>query len=156
MPVDGGGGGPLARGVPAESSAPSPPSLVRGESYDFEAIRAALGGEAAPPYFVIHRDGTILGLCLGLMWNPLAEADPVEVWVGSKGDLKAWGARLAETVGPLPVFVRRVEGGPWVFTGQHEVTGNSTEVPALRLRLKPPVITGISRIVFLQRHDGDR
>ena len=108
-----------------------------------------------PPYFVIHREGTILGLCLGLMWNPLAEADPVEVWVGTKGDLKLWGAKLAETIGPLPIFVRREEGGKWVFTGLHEVTGNSTEVPALRLRLKPPVITGISRIVFLKRQVGN-
>jgi hypothetical protein len=129
---------------------PSPPHVV-GESYDYETVRTGLGGESAPPYFVIHRDGAILGLCLGLMWNPLAEGDPAEVWVGLKGDLKKWGLKLAETTGPLPVYVRREEGGNWFFTGLHEVTGSTAELPAIKQRLKPPVITGISRIVFLNR-----
>ena len=135
--------------MPDQSSALTP--HVVGASYDFDAVRTALGGESIPPYFVIHREGAILGLCLGLMWNPLAEADPAEVWVGLKGDLKKWGLKLAETTGPLPVYVRREEGGKWFFIGLHEVTGSSAELPALKQRLKPPVITGISRIVFLKR-----
>lgn len=135
--------------MPDPSSA-LPPHVV-GESYEFNAVRTALGGEAVPPHFVIHRDGAILGLCLGLMWNPLVEADPAEVWVGLKGDLKKWGLKLAETTGPLPVYVRRQEGGKWFFIGLHEVTGSSAELPALKQRLKPPLITGISRIVFLKR-----
>ena len=69
---------------------PSPPHVV-GESYDFDAVRTALGGESAPPYFVIHRDGAILGLCLGLLWHPRVESDPAEVWVGLKGDQRKWG-----------------------------------------------------------------
>ena len=124
---------------------------VVGEGYDFNAVRARLGGESVPPNFVIQREGAILGLCLGLMWNPLAESDPAEVWVGLKGDLKKWGLKLAETTGPLPVYVRREEGGKWFFTGRHEVTGSTVELPAIRQRLKPPVITAISRIVFLKR-----
>ena len=67
-----------------------------GEGYDFGAVRAHLGGESIPPNFVIHREGAILGLCLGSMWNPLAEEDPAEVWVGRKGDLPKWGIKLAE------------------------------------------------------------
>ena len=135
--------------MPDPSSA-LPPHVV-GDSYEFNAVRTALGGEAVPPHFVIHCDGAILGLCLGLMWNPLVEADPAEVWVGLKGDLKKWGLKLAETTGPLPVYVRRQEGGKWFFIGLHEVTGSSAELPALKQRLKPPLITGISRIVFLKR-----
>ena len=133
--------------------APAPAALphVVGEGYEFEAVRAQLGGQAAPPYFVIHRGGVIVGLCLGLTWNPRAESDPCEVWVGRKGDLAKWGAKLAETTGPLPVYVRREEGGKWFFTGLYEVTGNSTEPDVIRPRLKPPVITVISRIIFLQR-----
>ena len=104
-----------------------------------------------PPHLVIQRDGAILGLCLGLMWNPRAEDDPAEVWVGLKGDLRKWGLKLSETTGPLPVYVRREEGGKWFFIGLHEVTGSTAEVPAIRQRLKPPVITAISRIVFLKR-----
>ena len=104
-----------------------------------------------PPHFVIQRDGAILGLCLGLMWNPRAEDDPAEVWVGLKGDLRKWGLKLSETTGPLSVYVRREEGGKWFFIGLHEVTGSTAEVPAIRQRLKPPVITAISRIVFLKR-----
>ncbi len=129
---------------------PLPPHLP-GTAYDFQTIRTDLGGQDGPPYFVIHRDGVILGLCLGLMWNPLAEGDPAEVWVGRKGELPKWGLTLAGSTGPLPVYVRREEGGPWFFTGLHEVTGNTTELEEIRRRLKPPVITGISRIVFLKR-----
>ncbi len=132
------------------SSLPLPPHVV-GEGYDFDAVRGRLGGESAPPFFVIHREGVILGLCLGLMWNPLAEADPAEVWVGRKGDLPKWGIKLAETTTPLPVYVRREEGGKWIYIGLHEVTGSSAEIPAIKQRLKPPQITGISRIVFLKR-----
>lgn len=140
--------------MPADDNTPPPSpasTQVVGESYDFNTIRASLGGQTAPPYFVIHRDGTILGLCLGLMWNPRAESDPCEVWVGRKGELPAWGLKLAATTGPLPVYVRREEGGKWFFTGLYEVTGNSDNPDDLRQRLKPPVITGISRIVFLKR-----
>lgn len=130
---------------------PAANPLVVGEGYEFDAVRAQLGGQAAPPYFVIHRGGVIVGLCLGLTWNPRAESDPCEVWVGRKGDLAKWGAKLAETTGPLPVYVRRVEGGKWIYTGLYEVTGSSTEPDVIRPRLQPPVITVISRIVFLQR-----
>ena len=129
---------------------PSPAHLV-GEGYDFQTIRAHLGGNAAPPYFVIHAEGKIVGLCLGLLWNPRAEAEPCEVWIGKKGDLPRWGLKLAETTGPLPVYVRREEGGKWFYIGLHEVTGSSAELPAIKQRLKPPVITGISRIVFLKK-----
>ena len=132
---------------------PASPPHVIGEGYDFQMIRTHLGGASLPPNFVIHREGKILGLCLGLMWNPRAESEPGEVWVGRKGDLPKWGAKLAETIGLLPVYVRREEGGKWIFIGTHEVTGNSTELDALKQRLKPPVITGISRIVFLKRTD---
>lgn len=133
------------------SSLPQPSTNhVIGNSYDYDAIRKSLGGDFGAPFFVIHRKGEILGLCLGLMWNPLAESDPAEVWVGKKGDLAKWGEKLAETKGPLPVFVRREEGGDWFFIGLREVTGNTTEVEALRQRLKPPGITAISRVVFLK------
>jgi hypothetical protein len=130
---------------------PVPTPHVVGEGYDYDAIRRHLGGQFAQPYFVIHRDERILGLCLGLMWNPLAESDPCEVWVGRKNDLPKWGLKLAETKELLPVYVRREEGGKWFFTGLFEVTGNSTEPEAIKQRIKPPVITAISRIVFLKR-----
>ncbi|MDA1272768.1 MAG: hypothetical protein O2960_01775 [Verrucomicrobia bacterium] len=126
---------------------------VVGESYDFQTIRNHLKGETAPPNFVIHRDGSILGLCLGLLWNPRAEDEPCEVWVGKKRDLPGWGLRLADTTGPFPVYVRREEGGQWIYKGLYEVNGSSTEPEAIRQRLQPPVITGISRIVFLKRAD---
>jgi hypothetical protein len=137
--------------MPDDSPVPSSPPHITGTGYDFETVRLHLGGEKAPPYFVIHRDGAVLGLCLGLMWNPLAESQPAEVWVGRKGDLPQWGVKLAETTGPLPVYVRREEGGKWFFIGLHEVTGSSADLNDIRQRLKPPVITGISRIVFLKR-----
>jgi hypothetical protein len=151
MGVDAMGNGWFAPSMSEHSSAVPPTPHVIGQGYDFAEVRTALGGEANPPFFVIHRDGIILGLCIGLVWNPLAEADPAEVWVGRKGDLPKWGVKLAETTGPLPVYVRRHEGGKWIFTGLHEVTGSTAEIPAIKQRLKPPVITGISRVVFLKR-----
>ena len=86
-----------------------------------------------------------------MMWNPLAESDPAEVWVGRKDPLPKWGVKLAATTGPLPVYVRREEGGNWFYIGLHEVTGSSTEPSDIRHRLKPPVITSISRIIYLKR-----
>lgn len=127
------------------------PAHVVGQGYDFQTIRLHLGGNAAPPYFVIHSDGKIRGLCLGLLWNPRAEADPCEVWVGKKTDLPRWGLKLAETTGPLPVYVRREEGGQWFLVGNFEVSGTSVDSEEIKQRLKPPVITAISRIVYLKR-----
>lgn len=129
---------------------PSPAHVV-GDGFDFQTIRTHLGGNAAPPYFVIHADGKIVGLCLGLLWNPRAEAEPCEVWVGKKDTLPRWGLKLAETTGPLPVYVRREEGGQWFFTGHYEVAGTSVDPEEIKQRLKPPTITAISRIVFLKR-----
>jgi hypothetical protein len=134
-----------------DPSQPTSTAHVVGEGYDFQAIRAHLGGNAAPPYFVIHAEGKIRGLCLGLLWNPRAEADPCEAWVGKKGDLPRWGLKLAETTGPLPIYVRREEGGKWFFIGNYEVTGTSVDPEEIKQRLKPPTITAISRIVFLKR-----
>src|SRR3954469_2134614 len=114
-------------------SSPSPAHVV-GEVYDYEPGGASGGGQVAPPYFVIHREGAILGLCLGLLWNPRAESEPVEVWVGRKGDLPSWGTKLAATTGPLPVYVRREEGGKWIFTGMYEVTGSSQESEDIQQR----------------------
>lgn len=151
MCVDGGCQRCLALAMSEQTPTPQPAPHVIGTAYDLQTIRKDLGGQDRPPHFVIHRDDVILGLCLGLMWNPLAESDPAEVWVGRKGELPKWGLTLAGTTGPLPVYVRREEGGPWFFTGLHEVIGNTTEVEEIRRRLKPPVITGISRIVFLKR-----
>lgn len=132
------------------SPASGSPSHVLGESYDFQTIRTLLGGQALPPNFVIHRDGVILGICLGLKWNPLAESNPAEVWVGRKDPLPKWGEKLAATTGPLPVYVRREEGGKWFYLGLHEVAGSSTDYDDIKRRLKPPEITGISRIVYLK------
>lgn len=132
------------------SPASGSPSHVLGESYDFQTIRTLLGGQALPPNFVIHRDGAILGICLGLKWNPLAESDPAEVWIGRKDPLPKWGEKLAATTGPLPVYVRREEGGKWFYLGLHEVAGSSTDYDDIKRRLKPPEITGISRIVYLK------
>jgi hypothetical protein len=137
-------------GQPAAPQTVAPP-LVVGEGYEYDAIRKHLGGDFGAPFFVIHREGAILGLCLGLMWNPRAESDPAEVWVGKKEGLPKWGLKLADTKGPLPVYVRREEGGKWIFIGLHEVTGSSTDPEALKQRLKPPVITAISSVVFLKR-----
>ena len=61
------------------SSVPAASPHVVGEGYSFDEVRDRLGGQKLPPYFVIHRDGVILGLCLGLMWNPLAEGDPAKL-----------------------------------------------------------------------------
>ena len=72
--------------------------------------------------------------------------------LGGRSDpLPKWGEKLAATTGLLPVYVRREEGGKWVYTGLHEVTGSSMELNAIKDRLKPPVITNISRIIFLKR-----
>ena len=65
--------------------------------------------------------------------------------------LPKWGVKLSSTTGPLPVYVRREECGKWFYIGMHEVTGSSTEPTDIRHRLKPPVITSISRIVYLKR-----
>lgn len=92
-----------------------------------------------------------MGLCLGLLWNPRAEAEPGEVWVGNKGDLPRWGLKLAETPGPIPVYVRREEGGSWIYCGMREVSGSTIEPEELTQRLQPPSITAISRVVFLKR-----
>lgn len=131
--------------------ATTPPTHVVGQSYDFNSIRTALGGENLPPNFAIHREGVILGLCVGLRWNPLAESDPAEIWIGRNDPLPKWGEKVAATTTPLPVFVRREEGGKWFYIGLHHVTGSSNELNAIKHRLNPPTITNISRIIFLKR-----
>jgi hypothetical protein len=130
---------------------PAPPTHTVGESYEFDEIRAALRGDPKPPNFVIRRGDAVVGVCLGLGWNPRAESEPCEVWVGYKGDLPKWGIKLAETKGPLPVYVRRTEGGKWFYNGLHEVTSHTADPAIIRTRLQPPKITAISRIVFMKK-----
>ncbi len=136
-----------------QSSASQPVSSphVVGEGYEFDAIRKHLGGDYATPHFVIHKGDTILGVCVGLMWHPLAESDPAEIWVGKKEDLIPWGGKLADAKGPIPIYVRREQGGKWFYTGRYEVTGSTTQLEELKRRVKPPTITAISRVVFMKR-----
>ena len=122
-----------------------------GASYAFDEVRTFLGGDPKPPNFVIHKDGSVIGVCLGLGWNPRADAEPCEVWVGRKGDQAKWGIKLAETKGPLPVYVRRTEGGPWFFKGNYEVTSHTTDPALIRPRLQPPKIVAVAQVVFLRK-----
>ncbi|NBX35297.1 hypothetical protein EBR16_08065, partial [bacterium] len=73
------------------------------------------------------------------------------VWVGRKGDQAKWGIKLAETKGPLPVYVRRTEGGRWFFNGLHEVTSATTDPALIRPRLQPPKIVAVAQVVFLRK-----
>jgi hypothetical protein len=133
------------------SPSPAPMPHIFGESYEFNEVRAFLGGDPKPPNFVIHRNGEVIGLCLGLGWNPRAESEPCEVWVGRKGDQPKWGIKLSETKGLLPVYVRRTEGGKWFYNGEFQVTSDSTDPAIIRPRLQPPTIVAIAQLVFLKR-----
>ena len=133
------------------SPSPEPAPHVVGQGYEFDEVRAFLGGDPKPPNFVIHKDGSVIGVCLGLGWNPRADAEPCEVWVGRKGDQAKWGIKLAETKGPLPVYVRRTEGGPWFFKGNYEVTSHTTDPALIRPRLQPPKIVAVAQVVFLRK-----
>lgn len=138
-----------------ESAAPFRPLLhVVGESYSFDEVRAALGGDNKPPSFVIHRDGAVIGVCLGTTWNPRAESEPCEVWVGRKGNQAEWGIKLAETKGPLPVYVRRTEGGPWFYKGLHKVSDHTTNPADIRPRLMPPKIVAVAQVILLSKVAG--
>lgn len=137
---------------PAAGHRPLP--HIVGEAYAFDEVRAALGGDAKPPNFVIHRDGAVVGVCLGTAWNPRAEADPCEVWVGRKGNQPQWGIKLAETRGPLPVYVRRTEGGPWFYLGLFQVAGQTTDPRDIRPRLMPPKIVAIAQVILLRKVAG--
>ena len=110
------------------SPSPTPAPHVVGEGYEFDEVRAFLGGDPKPPNFVIHKGTEVIGVCLGLGWNPRADSEPCEVWVGRKGDQAKWGIRLAETRGPLPVYGRRTEGGKWFYNGLFEVTSHTTDL----------------------------
>ena len=134
-------------------ASPSPDAAphVVGQGYEFDEVRAFLGGDPKPPNFVIHKAGAVIGVCLGLGWNPRADSEPCEVWVGRKGDQAKWGIRLAETRGQLPVYVRRTEGGQWFYNGLYEVTSHTTDPTIIRPRLLPPKIVAIDRLVFLKR-----
>jgi hypothetical protein len=135
-----------------ESAEPSRPlPHVVGESYGFDEVRAALGGDNKPPSFVIHREGAVIGVCLGTTWNPRAEHDPCEVWVGRKGNQSEWGIKLAETKGTLPVYVRRTEGGPWFYKGMHKVTGQTINPADIRPRLMPPKIVAVAQVILLSK-----
>ncbi len=122
-----------------------------GVGYEFNEVRAALGGDPKPPNFVIHKDSEVIGLCLGLGWNPRAESEPAEVWVGRKDTQPKWGIKLAETRGVLPVYVRRTEGGPWFYNGLYAVSGHTTDPNLIRPRLVPPKIVAIAQVVFLKK-----
>ena len=124
---------------------------VIGEAYDFDEVRTALGGDNKPPSFVIHRDGAVIGVCLGTTWNPRAESEPCEVWVGRKGNQPEWGVKLSETKGPLPVYVRRTEGGPWFYKGLYQVSDHTTSPSDIRPRLMPPKIVVIAQVILLKK-----
>jgi hypothetical protein len=133
------------------SPSPAPAPHVVGQGYEFDEVRAFLGGDPKPPNFVIHKDGKVIGVCLGLGWNPRADSEPCEVWVGRKGDQAKWGIKLAETRAPLPVYVRRTEGGKWFYNGLFEVTSHTTDPAIIRPRLMPPKIVAVAQIIFLKR-----
>jgi hypothetical protein len=129
---------------------PTQPVYNLNEGYEYQAIRAQLRGEKTPPNFAIHRQNSILALCLGIHWNPRAEQNPAEVWVGNKPELLPWGNILTETSHPLPVFIRRQQGGLWFYTGLYQVSDHTNDPAAIRERLQPPTITAISKIIFLK------
>jgi len=133
------------------SPSPTPAPHVVGEGYEFDEVRAFLDGDPKPPNCRTHKSTEDIGGCRGRGWNPHADSEPCEVWVGRKGDQAKWGIRLAETRGPLPVYVRRTEGGKWFYNGLFEVTSHTTDPAIIRPRLLPPKIVALAQPVFLKR-----
>jgi hypothetical protein len=140
--------------MPEPTQTPRPLPHVLGEAYAFDEVRAALGGDPKPPNFVIHKDGAVMGICLGITWNPRAESEPCEVWVGRKDNQPQWGEKLAATKGPLPVYVRRTEGGPWFYKGLYEVSDYTTDPKDIRPRLVPPKIVSVAQVILLKKLAG--
>jgi hypothetical protein len=140
--------------MPQPTQTPRPLPHVLGEAYAFDEVRAALGGDPKPPNFVIHKDGAVMGICLGITWNPRAESEPCEVWVGRKDNQPQWGEKLAATKGPLPVYVRRTEGGPWFYKGLYEVSDHTTDPKDIRPRLVPPKIVSVAQVILLKKLAG--
>jgi hypothetical protein len=83
----------------------------------YHDIRAELGGDDAPPWFVIHQGTTILALTLREDLNPNIGNEPAEVWVGAEHPLPAWGDRLAHDTGEVLLYVARTTGNPYERSG---------------------------------------
>ena len=125
------------------SPSPTPAPHVVGEGYEFDEVRAFLGGDPKPPNFVIHKGTEVIGVCLGLGWNPRADGEPCEVWVGRKGDQPKWGIKLAETRGikvvalhhgvdvcqiaPTPPLVTDLPGTKGSGLARHNVSGGGND-----------------------------
>jgi len=116
----------------------------------FNDIRSQLGGENAPPWYVVHRGQHILALCLQKDKNPKIDFDSVEVWVGTEPGVADWGEKFAHDKATIPVYVADHEGDDYSCQGLYNVISRQPtqqELAAARAQ----TVHDLSRIVFLQR-----
>jgi hypothetical protein len=116
----------------------------------FDELRDSLGGDAGPPYFVIHKGPEILALALDIALNPRILEDVPEVWVGAGQLLPMWGERLA-CCGSIPLFVSEGSDSNYQPRGQVKPVASSVKVEDLRAAEAFPGIKPLSRIVYLNR-----
>ncbi len=118
--------------------------------FGYEEIRSLLGGDDAPPRFLIHRHGLVLALCLRADSHPRINAEPPEVWVGGEDHIREWGERLALDTGAIWLFVANSDG-KFRERGIYEILGSTNDRLELAKRMVFPGISSISRVVFLKR-----
>jgi hypothetical protein len=119
--------------------------------FGYEEIRSLLGGDDAPPRFLIHRHGLVLALCLHADAHPRINADPPEVWVGGQEQIREWGERLAMDTGAVWLFTANGEENMFRERGIYEILGSTNDRLELAKRMVFPGISSISRVVFLKR-----
>ena len=134
-----------------------------GENYSFEEIQRHLKADLKAPWFIIRRDGQILGLRLHSPIN--SEVDDVfrcvfnsnpseaEVWIGTDSSVVEWGTKLFQCENPLHLYFSSRPDKTYNYQGLFTVlprqsTSSELTEAAYLWQLKRP----ISKIIYLEKH----
>lgn len=117
----------------------------------YHKLRKLYGGDAEPPYYVIHSGGQILALCLRADFNPNIYSEPAEVWVGAQENVAEWGEKLAFNTQLAPIWVSEGAGMSYNKLGIFSVIGNTDDPSKLATASSTPGVGQLSRIVYVKK-----
>jgi hypothetical protein len=121
--------------------------LAKGELYTWAQILAALGADATPPPFALHRGDQVVGFALNRWQNPAA---PHEVLVGYGDQREERADAFIQQRLIVPVLIKEAEGDArWRCAGNFRLRKWTDETAEKNKRVKPFDIPAIYMILFL-------
>jgi hypothetical protein len=124
--------------------------LTKGQRYTWSEIVDETGADGSPPYYLLHRDGKVVGGCFTLELNPEA---PLVALAGDGPQVREWADLFCVQTGSIPVCVKSGLG-EWLCCGNFRLVRSSTDQAEIARHSAQAHRSDVYKLLFLEEEVG--